>query len=64
MLSFYLQHIGIAHVEFNERLFSILEFTDDDYFAELEALVVLLGPKECLLPTIDGDVNILFKFLL
>jgi DNA mismatch repair protein MSH2 len=36
--------------------FSVSEFVDDDFFVELEAIVVLLGPKECILPSADGDV--------
>lgn len=30
---------------------------DDDFFSELEAIVVLLGPKECLIPSAEGDVS-------
>ncbi|KAM7353840.1 DNA mismatch repair protein spel1 [Cochliomyia hominivorax] len=50
------QHqVGVAAVEQNDCLFQVLEFVDDDFFTELEATVVLLGPKECLLPQQDGE---------
>lgn len=52
--------VGIACIEANERLMSVIEFIDDDFFAELEAIVVLLSPKECLIPSIEGDVSIFF----
>lgn len=47
--------IGVASIDANERLFSIIEFIDDDFFSELEALIVLLGPKECVIPSGEGD---------
>ncbi|XP_055848504.1 DNA mismatch repair protein spellchecker 1 [Episyrphus balteatus] len=47
--------IGLVSVEQNDCLFLVTEFVDDDFFTELEATVVLLGPKECLLPKIDGE---------
>jgi len=58
------QTIGVACVEANDCMFSVLEFCDDDFFAELEALIVLLGPKECLLPSIDGEVHSKLKHYL
>lgn len=47
--------IGVASIDANERVFSIIEFIDNDFFSELEALIVLLGPKECVLPSGDGE---------
>lgn len=47
----------MACIETNERTFSLTNFVDDDFLGELEALVVLLGPKECLLPSVEGDVS-------
>lgn len=49
--------IGIACIENNERTFSVSEFMDNDFYSELEAMVVLLGPKECILPASDAEVN-------
>lgn len=47
--------IGIACIEQNERTFSVIEFEDNDFYAELEATIVLLGPKEAVLPSKDGE---------
>lgn len=44
-------------MELNERLFSVTEFDDDDFCTEFEAVVVLLGPKECIVPNIEGEVS-------
>lgn len=49
------QMIGIACVEQNERTFSVIQFEDNDFYTELEATIVILGPKEALLPSMDGD---------
>ncbi|XP_053958336.1 DNA mismatch repair protein spellchecker 1 [Anastrepha ludens] len=49
------RRLGVAFVEQNDCQFHVLEFIDNDFFTELEAMVVLLGPKECLLPSIDGE---------
>lgn len=55
--------IGVASVDVNERVISITEFVDDDFFSELEALVVLLGPKECVLPSVEGEFETIKKLL-
>ncbi|XP_053691688.1 DNA mismatch repair protein spellchecker 1 [Sabethes cyaneus] len=47
--------VGVACVETNERLLSVSEFVDDDFYSELEAMIVILGPKECILPTKDFE---------
>ncbi|XP_017859257.1 PREDICTED: DNA mismatch repair protein spellchecker 1 [Drosophila arizonae] len=49
------RRVGVAAVEQNDCQFQLFEFVDDDFFTELEATVVLLGPKECLLPAADGE---------
>lgn len=49
------RRVGVAAVEQNDCTFQLFEFVDDDFFTELEATVVLLGPKECLLPAADGE---------
>ena len=51
------KNVGVAAVEQNDCTFQVLEFVDDDFFTELEATVVLLGPRECLLPQQDGEVS-------
>uniref|UniRef100_A0A1A9VQD0 DNA mismatch repair proteins mutS family domain-containing protein n=1 Tax=Glossina austeni TaxID=7395 RepID=A0A1A9VQD0_GLOAU len=47
--------VGAAAVEQNDCVFQVLEFVDDDFYTELEATVVLLGPRECLLSASDGE---------
>ncbi|XP_067621349.1 DNA mismatch repair protein spellchecker 1 isoform X2 [Eurosta solidaginis] len=51
------RRLGVAFVEQNDCQFHVLEFVDNDFFTELEAMVVLLGPKECLLPSADGEYS-------
>lgn len=60
---FIIQTIGIACVEQNEQTFSVIEFDDNDFFSELEATIVLLGPKEALLPSRDGEFERIAKLL-
>lgn len=47
--------VGIAGVDMIDFKFYVLELIDNDFFTELEAIIVLLGPKECILPAIDND---------
>lgn len=47
--------IGIAFIDTNEYEFQVAEFVDDDFFAELESVLVCLAPKECLVPSLDGE---------
>lgn len=54
-ISFDWQSIGVACIEQHERLISLSEFDDDDFHSELEAMLVVLSPKECILPRLDGD---------
>lgn len=55
--------IGVVSIDANERVISVIEFVDDDFFSELEALIVLLGPKECVLPSDDGEFQKIKKLL-
>lgn len=57
------RNVGVVSVDCNERVISIIEFVDDDFFSELEALIVLLGPKECVLPSGDGEFVTVAKVL-
>lgn len=41
-----------------ELKFSVLEMIDNEFFNELEAIIVLLGPKECVLPALDNEVSL------
>lgn len=55
--------VGVASIDSNERLISILEFVDDDFFSELEAMIVLLGPRECVVPAGEGEFEAIKKIL-
>ncbi|CRK92120.1 CLUMA_CG005717, isoform A [Clunio marinus] len=47
--------IGIACIDATEHLISVAEFEDNPFQTELEAAVVLVSPKECILPSLMGD---------
>lgn len=50
-------------MEQNEQTFSVIEFEDNDFYSELEATIVLLGPKEALLPSTDNEFERIAKLL-
>ncbi|XP_049782812.1 DNA mismatch repair protein Msh2 [Schistocerca cancellata] len=49
--------IGLAYVDVGERRMSVTEFPDDEYFSNLETLIVQLGPKECIVPPSDTELK-------
>lgn len=51
---YYLQRIGLACIDATEHTISVAEIDDSAFFSELEAAVVLLSPKECILPSTVG----------
>lgn len=50
-----LKVVGIGYIDANGRQMSVAEFNDNDTFSNLEALVVQLSPRECLIPS--GDLG-------
>lgn len=45
----------MACIDTTEHIISVAEIEDSAFYTELEAAVVLLSPKECILPSITGD---------
>ncbi|XP_053396445.1 DNA mismatch repair protein Msh2-like [Mercenaria mercenaria] len=49
--------LGVGYADATLRKFQVSEFTDNDQLSNLEALIVQLGPKECILATGDTAAN-------
>ncbi|XP_076064509.1 DNA mismatch repair protein spel1 isoform X2 [Oratosquilla oratoria] len=47
--------VGTAYTDVSGRFMTVSEFNDGDTFSNLEALIVHLDPKECILPS--GDLG-------
>lgn len=50
--------VGVSAVDANERIFHVCEFVDNEFFSNLESVLVQIGPNECLIcPSADKDAT-------
>ena len=50
--------VGIAYCDAASRKLGMCEITDDEHFCNLEAVVVQLGAKECVLVKVGNCMSI------
>lgn len=60
------KHVCLGFIDCLQQDLAVAEIVDDDNLTEFEAFVVLLAPKECLLPSKENEVSFggfLFEFI-
>lgn len=56
-------HICLGFIDCLQQDLAVAELMDDDNLTEFEAFVVLLAPKECLLPSKENEVKKSSRFI-
>lgn len=57
------KHICLGFIDCLQQDLAVAEILDDDNLTEFEAFVVLLAPKECLLPSKENEVGCISRSL-
>lgn len=58
------QLLGVSYINIDERIFSICEFTDNEFFSQLESLIIQMSPRECLIEGNDLQSSSRLKTIL
>lgn len=56
--------LGVSCVDAHEYTFSVCEFTDNEFFSQLEAIIIQMAPQECILQLNDVEATARLKAVL